>query len=228
LVGGDYPGVPLLELDGTIRFKSIEEVQDAQGQLRVALFWLADHADVSSGEHVTELADQTITISGLPGSYAFAVYVPPPPSVLRTIAGVDGELAIASALLYVDVDEDERWSPGVDWLVGGGREALIVWVENSLAVGETTLGHGYHTVGVARSPETGLTACGTPIPATASLTGVDVDVTLTIGLLHDVLIDDACDAQFDEYAICPPAPHIIELCADPATDPARCVPWAGC
>ncbi len=227
LVGADYPGLALLDLAGPIRFLSVEEIQDARGQLRVALFWLADHAEVEPGESVTELADQVIAIDGLPGSYELRIYVPPPASVLRELPGVSGELAIASALLYVDVDEDGAWSPGVDWLVGGGREALIVWVEDSLEVAEVTLERGYHSVGIGRSDQTGLTQCGTPIAGLTSLTGVDVEVGLTIGLLHDVLIDDDCDLVADEYAICPPPAHIVELCA---SDPAlvRCLPWAHC
>ncbi|MFV8748912.1 hypothetical protein ACNOYE_00015 [Nannocystaceae bacterium ST9] len=227
LVGGDYPGVPLLELDGSIRFLSIEEVQDARGQLRVGLFWLTDQSQVAPGEGTSEIADQVVTISGLPGSYVLRVYVPPPPSVLRELPGVEGELAIAGLLLYVDVDEDQAWSPGVDWLVGGSRDALLIWVEDSLNVGDTEFERGYHALGISRSPDTGLTECGMPIAGVTSISSTDPEVQLVIGLLHDVIIDLDCDLRAEEYDICPPPPHIVELCANEAML-ERCQPWAHC
>lgn len=220
--------MPLLELAGPIRFASIEEIQDARGELRLALFWLADQATVEPDEAVSELADQVVTISGLPGSYALRMYVPPPPSVRRELAGVEGELAIASVLLYVDVDGDQAWSPGLDWLVGGSRSAVLVWAADTLVVGETTLEPGYHTLGIVRSPDTGLTQCGAPLEGLASLAGVEVEVELVIGLLHDVLVDEDCDDRAEEYAICPPPPHIVELCAGMQTTLDRCLPWAHC
>lgn len=201
LVDGDYPGVPLLELEGTITFTSIEEIQDARGQLHLALFWLAEQSSVAPGEAVTELADQLVSISGLPGTYALRMYVPPPASVRRELPGIAGELAIASILLYVDVDEDGAWTPGIDWLVGGSRSDVVVWAAAELEVGEVTLEPGYHTVGIVRSPETGLTQCGQPIPGIASLADVDGEVGLVIGLLHDVLVDEQCDERAEEYAI---------------------------
>lgn len=228
LVDGDYPGVPLLELAGTIVFASVEEIQDARGQLRLALFWLHEPSSVAPDEAVTELADQRVTISGLPGAYALRSYVPPPPAVRRELPGIGGELAIASILLYVDIDEDGAWSPGVDWLVGGSRSDVVVWAAEPLVLDEVTLDAGYHTVGIVRSPETGLTQCGTPIEGLASLAGVDGEVGLVIGLLHDVLVDETCDQRADEYAICPPPPHIVELCGGMATLPERCLPWAHC
>lgn len=228
LVDGDYPGVPLLELDGTIVFTSIEEIQDARGQLHLALFWLTEPSSVAPEDAVTELADQRVSISGLPGSYALRSYVPPPDAVRRELPGIAGELAIASILLYVDIDESGAWSPGVDWLVGGSRSAVVVWAAEPLAVGEVTLDPGYHSVAIVRSPETGLTQCGEPIAGLASLAGVDGEVGLVIGLLHDVLVDETCDQRADEYAICPPPPHIVELCAGIATLPERCLPWAHC
>lgn len=233
LVGSDYVGAPLLELEGAIEFASIDEIKNAEGQLRIALMWQSPDGEHVAGESVSDIADQTIAITGLPGHYHVRKYVPPPASVVHSVAGVDGDLALGLLVVYVDEDDDEGWSPGIDWLVGASATDLVVWAEDPVSAAGVELEPGYHVVHVRRDPESSLTACGDPIPGFTSLVGSEsadgASPVLVIALLHDVLVDRECDNEAREYDVCPPPAHIAALCAEPQ-EPAleRCLPWVHC
>ena len=220
LVDGEYPGEAILQVVSSVEIIELEEIADAEGDLRVAMFW---RSEPSADQRVTEIPEQQVLISKLPGYYGFNLYATPPEEVM--VDGFGGRYAVGSLMLYVDDDEDGSFEPGEDWLVGGVANRVYLFSRERLSIPEIgDVEPGYHGVTVERDEDSGSTLCEDgelpPLPG-------NVDVPLIVDLLDRVIIDTDCDQRAEEWGICPPPDHVMEECA-PDFETERCWPWRHC
>ena len=224
LVGPDYAGEPLLDISGELIVENVGELQGAEGQLRLAIFWASIPERTFVGnEGITDFADQSVVISDFPTFYTARLYAPPDNEVLIDVEGL--RLSMGSLVIYLDADRDGRYDPGDDTPIGAGRSHLIVWLEEA---SETPLGffpRGYHRVKVPRSM--GEPICGDDLPI-ANVVVADDEVEVVVNLIEETLVDLDCDGRQAEYNLCPPPPGVIESCPNPDRQSARCTPWSHC
>ncbi len=126
LVDGAYRGEVLLEIDGSILSDyTPEELGLTSGELRVTLDW--SNYDESSAPR-SHAADFTTT-TRFPARYALRVYQPPPDDAFFAAPWPEGgRIAVATPLLYLDVDGNERWDPKSERVVGGAHDIVIMYV----------------------------------------------------------------------------------------------------
>lgn len=231
LVSAGYPGEPLVELEGRLRVADVEHLLQVEGAMRLGLFWTGDPSTFAEREGVTDFADQQVVISNFPGFFEGRVYAPPPPSVRRPPPGGGcGTVAIGSLLLYIDAEHNQRWDRGLDNLVGAAAEHLLLWTDGQAELaGLGRLSRGYHALAIDRATPSGQPTCGTPVPGfvSYSLSSSEEIVVLTIATVDSSLVDTNCNAQADEYDVCPPPPYIAEKCTDGDTT-GECVVWQHC
>lgn len=220
LVDGEYPGEAILQVISAVEIVELDELADAEGDLRVAMFW---SSDASADQRVTEIPEQQVLISKLPGYYGFNMYATPPEEVM--LDGFDGRYAIGSLMLYVDDAEDGMFEPGEDWLVGAVANRVYLFTGEALTIPDIgEVGPGYHGVAVERDEDSGLTLCEDgELPPLAG----NVDAPVVVDLLDRVIVDTNCDQRADEWAICPPPSHVMAECG-PTFETERCWPWRHC
>ncbi len=196
LVGRDYRGEVLATLDGTV-------LMDAEGYewptetLRVALFWATDDGIGTEQSVVVE--------TSFPARYTLSLYQPPPEDALFDTDWSSSQIAVATPLLYEDVDGDGVWDEDVDDIVGGSPDIALVWSagESAEAVGVQEdwfidLQPGFQRMWTDQSicldeRET------TYFPAD------DEKVNLYVGPYWDWFTDWDCNGDLDEWSeFCPP------------------------
>ncbi len=226
LVVADYPGEPLLDIEGPMRIEAIGELQGAEGPLRLAVFW-ARAADAPEGFGRTEFDDQRVSFSDLPGDFAARIYLPPLP---ESMLELDGQrVGLGNLIIYVDIEGDGRFDPGVDAPVGSSRDHLLLYVDGETAMpGLGTLARGFHLLAIERDANSGRTLCGARVPELINYERTDGPVVMVVDLLHSTIVDIDCDLGGAEYELCPPPPHIVEVCAGAWESKSRCFPWAHC
>lgn len=224
-VDGTYRGEPLLTLEGSVLVDSgdasDDELATALGTLRVALFWSRHAGQQTDGPAVSVVEQQVLTSAAFPAQYALSIFRPPPEPVLVDSPDGRGRYAVALVLAYVDSDDDGRWSPGIDRLVGGAREAAVLYTPDgasSAYFGERAA--GFHRVRV----QAGSDPCFAAPHATLHSDG---EPTLTLRLEPTnpatALLDIDCDGHHREWDVCPAPERLTEACTA-ATPPAD-VAW---
>ena len=225
LVDRDYPGEPLLELEGLVQIQGVSELDGAQGSVRLAVFWAKPEGFEPGAGH-TDFADQRVSLSDLPGTYAARIYVPPGPESMLELDGA--RVGLGSLVIYIDAEDDGHFDPGVDAPVGASRDHMLLYVDGETEVtGLGTLPRGYHTLAIERAGP-GQTKCGEPVEDFLSYTLSEETPVVFVMLLHWALADIDCDMSGSEYDVCPPPPNIVELCDGMWDTLERCLPWAHC
>ena len=113
--------------------------------LRLSLFW-APTAEVAGPEDEA-VEQQSVSTASLPARYALTLYRPPPVGVLHE--GEGGHYGLAVIVAYYDTDNDGRYDPRAEPLLGGTPEHAILYTPNG--VEDPILGTwpaGYHVVRV--------------------------------------------------------------------------------
>ncbi len=228
-VDGTYRGEALLTLQGSILIDSgdatDEELNAALGTLRVALFWSRHAGQETDGPAVSVVEQQAFTRAAFPAQYALSVFQPPPEAVVIDSPDGTGRYAVALVLAYIDTDGDGRWSPEIDQLAGGARNAAILYSPegtSSAYFGER--GPGFHRVRI----QPGSDPCFAEPHATLH---TDDQPTLTLRLEptnpNTALFDINCDGHYSEWDVCPSPESLTEVCATSPTWQCRICPVAG-
>ncbi len=206
IVGAGYQGEPMMMLSGQVLVE--EEMREASGEIRVALFWSSPEG-TNGPQHEQEVA---ITTS-FPAHYALTLYTPPPDEVLYQPEHVESPVAIGLVMLYEDVDGDELFDSGVEEVLGGSQDVLVLFNpeamehhpppedDTSAPIPEDTdeprpeengaIEPGYHAVEqLGRSCDA----------QKLMLTVVDpTQVALVVGELSEVLTDTDCNDDLKEW-----------------------------
>jgi hypothetical protein len=220
LVGGDYRGEVLASLDGTVRMDP-SSGYDLQiyptSELRVALFY-ATHDGGSAFEQ------PVVVETEFPARYRVDVHHPPPAEAIFEAAWSETEVAVATPLLYADLDADGRWQKDVDPIVGGSPDLALVWSSGTVTNPITTtadwfieLRPGFQRMFADRPICIGQDQATTWFPAE------DYPVDLWVGPAWDWLIDWNCNGHNEEWGqICPPLEEVeamVEADAAVLSDP---------
>ncbi len=127
LVDGTWPGDPLVELSGDVRFVAsgghpgrVGEAPSVEGTLRLALVW-ANLTTDDRAALVTGAEQQALTVAELPARYSLSLYAPPP------IEASQVGYALGVLIAYADVDDDGVWTADADTLVGAVPDRVLIY-----------------------------------------------------------------------------------------------------
>ncbi|MFN3197182.1 MAG: hypothetical protein ACE366_02020 [Bradymonadia bacterium] len=214
LEDASYRGEPLLVLQGEVRVQStgltVDEVADlpqpASGTLRVALFW---SRAAEAAQQVSLIEQQAVTTSRFPARYALSLYSPPPMEVMVEAPEGNGEVAVGLLLVYIDANEDGRWDPATDRLVGGARQRALVYTPSGASspfFGD--LQPGYHRVRTAADGRACFQQAHTDFH---SETDNELPLYIDMTFPTQVLIDLDCDGHHLEWSSICPSPEALAL-----------------
>ncbi len=211
----DYLGEPLLTLEGDVVLDGLINLDP--DQLKVALFW--------SGPNGELLAEQAVfTEAEFPAHYRIELFHPPAPEVMLNLGAMDGwRAAVGHPLIYLDADGDGTWSPGLEQLVGGSLDTVVLY--NQSAPYDARLGtpdaRDFGTGFQRMTPP--VEVCGDAQHVMAGLEPATTSQThLAIGSmwprLHDwdcneVALTSVLDTQILQLdAVCPPSADLAFFC----------------
>ncbi|MEZ4320283.1 MAG: hypothetical protein R3F61_22580 [Myxococcota bacterium] len=121
LVGGDYRGEVLFEIEGQVYTDGFQ----SDGDVGVALVW-------SNGFDEDLGAQSVVVKTAFPARYTIQIYQPPAETTLIPFLGnEDLRAAVGDIVLYEDLDGDGRWSREVEPIVGGAFDAALIWVDGA-------------------------------------------------------------------------------------------------
>lgn len=218
-VDGTYRGEALLTLQGSVLVDSgdadDDELSTALGTLRVALFWSRHAGQQTDGPAVSAVEQQALTSAAFPAQYALSVFQPPPDAVLIDSPDGTGRYAVALVLAYIDTDDDGRWSPDLDQLAGGARDAAVLYTPggaSSAFFGERAA--GFHRVRIQPGSEPCVAA---PHATLHSDDAPTLTLRLTPTRPNTALIDMNCDGHHGEWDVCPDPAALTDVCATEPT-----------
>lgn len=221
LVDGSYPGESLFSVISTVKVHLVDEAQQVQGDLRVAMFWMVGPSGHDDPDSHLDIPEQAVLISRLPGYYGFNLYEAPPESVM--IDDGDGRYAIGTLLLYLDAGRDGVWDRKDDWLIGAVPESAYLFTRDGASLdGLGEFAPGYHVLHVDRADPK--TKCEDGVVA---LSRSDEGQELVVDFLDQVLVDPNCDDDASEWDLCPVPGYLREDC-EADWDIPECWPWRHC
>lgn len=223
LVDGTYRGEPLLRLHGDVRIglsgttSGMDPMGPAaqmalpKGMLRLAFLW-AHLAGAGGGAGMTTMEQQALTTAEFPAQYSVALFSPPPAHMLVPESDGSGSYGIGLLVVYIDANNDGRWTANTDPLVGGALDHAIVYTPGGTtgaALG--VLDPGYHLTHTTGT-------CGGTKPLTfAEDEDLAVDLRISESMPSGVLLDLNCDGKASEWeTACPTADHLATMCAKDA------------
>ncbi|MCB9675498.1 MAG: hypothetical protein H6737_10305 [Alphaproteobacteria bacterium] len=120
LVGGDYNGEVLYEIEGQVYTDGF----DVEGDVGVALVW-------SNGFRESLGSQPVVVKTAFPARYTIQIFQPPADDTLVPFLGDSRiQAAIGDIILYEDANEDGRWSRDTEAVVGGAFGASLIWVKD--------------------------------------------------------------------------------------------------
>lgn len=117
LVGGQYPGQPLIVVVGEVIHDSPIGIEVTEP--RIGLFWRGPEGFL--GEQGGALT------TNFPARYAFDIYLPPANGIVQDLPDESARGALGMLMLYQDEDQSASWAPG-EPVIGIGNHA-IAWFE---------------------------------------------------------------------------------------------------
>lgn len=136
-----YEGTPIFELGGAI-VQADARIPASHGVASARLFWIG--ADAADGEQVANLG------AGF-AEFSMTLFDPPPPSAAAFSDRVDrGTLGIGVIAVYADTNDDGRFDPNQDRLLGASAQHVVVHASEGVGAEDAafdTLGAltpGYH------------------------------------------------------------------------------------
>ncbi|MCO4743246.1 MAG: hypothetical protein KC912_00565 [Proteobacteria bacterium] len=202
LVGGDYRGEALYTVHGSVFVDPDDpDASWPDAPLRVAIFWAG-----ADGFNETEQA--VVIETEFPARYSLSIYQPPPPGVLFYTPWHDAKVAVGVPMLYLDHNEDHRWTPNEEPIVGGSYDLAVVYAEASHGQATLDVQEGYQSMWALDEVCDDRVATGTEFfPAD----GAPMD--LFVGAYWEYVRDWDCDGSYDEWQeACPPPPDMQWLC----------------
>ncbi|MFT7625789.1 MAG: hypothetical protein ACI9WU_004980 [Myxococcota bacterium] len=205
LVGGQYQGQTLLSVEGTVRDTTPldfdqDELDESGASLRIAVFWSRGDVTNPAADNaaVSLLEEQAVATGVFPSAFRIAIHSPPPEAAM--LPNGDGDAAIGLLVLFLDKDNDTRWDPTVDQLVGGLEEWVLVYARGAASLeGTGTLAAGYQMLEVEAEDNETSDRCkdGVVEYEVEDPHGVQVVIDLSNPAL--ALFDTDCDGDTDEY-----------------------------
>jgi hypothetical protein len=126
LVPDGYRGEPLFELEGQL--VSLTELGPlAEGTPRVGLFWSPTGDTREAPAQLVEQRSATIDVT-FPAAFKVRLFESPPPAAFAARA----ELAVGVLLVYLDADENGRFDPAGDRLLGGDDRGAVLFAPAAL------------------------------------------------------------------------------------------------
>ncbi len=232
LVGTDYHGEPLLELEGKVeqleapgftgkwgesgnqKWEMPGGPAPEEGDLKLAMFWSKGGTDGEEDSLFAAVEQHAVTTSTFPARYQLTLYQPPPASLLHTDEDGSGRYAIGLLIVYVDLDHDGRWNAEVDKLVGGAPGRALAYTDTGAeSVHFGTLGPGYHRL---REPKDGKDGPKCTKDGRVNLLPddkPDLDLQMAAWFSPKVLVDLDCDGKAYEWKkACPSKKTVKWLC----------------
>jgi hypothetical protein len=205
LVGGDYRGEVLMEIQGAVLMQGDLSFDDDIG---VALLWTND-------DQAAVGAQSVVVQTAFPARYTIQIHSEPREGTRLSLLGVDAfDASIGQIVLYQDLDGDGTWAgPGREPVVGGAFDTAVVWIPpvrteangqeaappDVVDFGEflPTIENwqprtGFQLVEVSRPP-----VCGIPL-SDIFFERTDNRATLHVGGLRNAYFDWDCDG-FGDY-----------------------------
>ena len=171
--------------------------------LRLGIFW---SREVKNGAEPRLQAFSLVT-SSFPARWSLTLYSPPPNAAL--LRGSDsGRYSLGLVLVWLDANEDGRWTRGSDPIVGGAELRAVLYTPDG--VNDERLGHygpGYHPLSLFPTCEIGLGHEGERDDSPMTL-----ELSLEPELLRNLVLDTNCDGTLDEFDICPAQEEIEAAC----------------
>lgn len=141
LVGDTFTGTPVFSIGGAV-VQANPRVPASHGVVSARLFWIG--ATDAGGEQAARL-DADLA------EFSMTLFEPPPAEATAFGALVEqGTLGLAVIGVYADTDDDQRYDPEVDRLLGASAQHVVVHTSEGVAAGSPAaallgeLPPGYH------------------------------------------------------------------------------------
>jgi hypothetical protein len=203
-VVGSFRGAPLLTVSGDVLVD--QPLGDLDGEVAVAALW-------NGGMGADDVADQSVDATmTFPSQYTVRFFQPPPEGVriAPPVGDQGGLFAMGLLLLFVDLDGDLDLDVGVEEVLGGALDHVLMWTTVSDGTGAVSAEGGLKdalggSFAVRRIAEGD---CATRTPS--ELVPNPTDVQLQLGFDCDALPDPDCQPASSEWnSVCgrgPPPP----------------------
>lgn len=191
LEAGSWLGEPMFEIAGEISAKAGALEGRGPGTLRVALYWLGARDAMDPAAVVVEGA--------FPARYTMRLYAPPAARALRSLPDAQERIAVARILVYLDQDDDARWDPELEPVLGGSEQLGLIWAPADVrggALGQVRAGFHLTAFGSC-SAEALIAGALVPMAPQPSDARANLDLLsdvrrLTLDLNCNSLGDDPC------------------------------------
>ena len=204
LVVGTFRGAPLLTVSGDVLVD--QPLGDLRGEVAVAALW-------NGGMNADDVADQSVDATmTFPSQYTLRFFQPPPESVRSEppIGDAEGLFAMGLLLLFEDLDGDLDLDVGVEEVLGGALDHVLMWstvtegvdAVNAQGASKDALGGTFAVRRIAEGD------CATRTPNELVINPTDVQ--LQLGFDCAALPDPDCQPMSSEWnSVCgrrPPLP----------------------
>lgn len=123
IVGETYLGTPAFQVRGPVVQRETR-IPASHGTLSARVFWVGAPADAE---------EQPATLDGGLAEFSMTFFDPPPGEATTfTSGGGAGRLGLGIIVLYADRDEDSRFDPKQDLLLGASAQHLVVYASSAV------------------------------------------------------------------------------------------------
>ena len=136
LIGPTYLGTPLFQLGGPV-IQGNPRVPASHGDLSARVFWLRAPEGAE---------EQWARLDGGLAEFSMTFFEPPPPEAMT----FSSRFSLGIIVLYADRNEDQRFDPAQDQLLGASAQHVVVYAQETLDAEEPSfallgrLEPGYH------------------------------------------------------------------------------------
>ena len=226
LAGGDYQGEVLLTLHGFMvdqtecLLTAGDDIAECrakygEGEILMSVLWSNRSPDGTSTAVASSVVQGFVARAQLPAQFALDIHTPPDAGVLID-DGQGGRYAWGLVAVYTDRDGDQRFTAGVDWILGGGGTVAVVYTPSGAVIAgqkeSSVWPPGYSLATIEQEDDTepdGVCADGVlELEAAEDGHGIPaVTVTINAADPSRALPDTDCDGTLSEWhGLCPSNP----------------------
>lgn len=126
LVGEDFSGTPVFSIRGAV-VQANPRIPASHGVVSARLFWIG--ADPAA-------AEQSARLDADLAEFSMTLFEPPPAAATAFDGLVgSGRLGLGVIGLYADTDDDQRYDPDVDRLLGASAQHVVVFASEGVPAG---------------------------------------------------------------------------------------------